>query len=170
MSGVQPVQATIELFDAFTAPMMQIINAANLGADAISAMQNVVNANIDPSSVQQMEQSIQDAQAAAERFRESLRGMEMPENTAPPVPEPVPFQWRSADNVEVFNTSGTERWRQEIASAQEMMNRLASTQERIAHQAVYGYIMPPDAANDMTALNQRIRLSGSGFSRSPRVL
>ncbi len=161
-SGVQPVQATIELFDAFTAPMMQIINAANLGASAITAMQNVVNANIDPSSVQQMEQSIQDAQAAAERFRESLRGMEMPENTAPAVPEPVqvPFQWQRADNIEVFNTSGTERWRQEIASAQEMMNRLASTQERIAHQAVYGYIMPPDAANDMTALNQRITAIG----------
>ncbi len=147
MPGVQPVQATIELFDAFTAPMMQIINAANLGAGAISAIQDVVNANIDPSSMQQMEQSIQDAQAAAERFRESLRGMEAPE---------VSFQWQSADNVEVFNTSGTERWRQEIADVTARMQRLSDTQNQITQNAADSNVFSPAAISDMTAVNQRI--------------
>lgn len=295
--GIQPIQAVIELFDSFTAPMMSIINAANLGANAISAMQNVVGANIDTSAIQQMSASIESARAAAvhlgetmsrvsaqtprepfewqsygglevftntgiERFAQEtasvndmltrLRGtqseisqmanecdiispqaqydIELLENRLAALseriqqaeqynigtdaanaqmerlryqldstlniqenlnqamesmeprdvndaylrlsssvsslerqvrdsfsePVQVPFEWQSANSIEVFNTSGAERWRQEIASAQEMMNRLSQLQQHIARNAVSGYVLPPNAANDMAALNDRL--------------
>lgn len=144
---MQSVQATVELFDAFTAPMMSIINAANLGANAISALQDVVGADIDTSAFQQMEQNLQDAQAAAERFVAAANNIEAHE---------VSFEWQSANNIEVFNTNGAERWRQEIASAQELMDQLAQSQQQITNNAMQVNFLPPAAANDMAALNDRI--------------
>lgn len=156
--GIQPVQATIELFDAFTAPMMNIINAADLGANAIIALQNIISTDTDSSSLREMERSLLDAQVAAELFQEAIRGMELPEIPTPVSPEPVeiPIVWQSANSIEVFNTTGFERWRQEIASAQEMMDQLAQSQNRLTQNAVYGNILPLNAANDMADLNVRM--------------
>lgn len=68
----------------------------------------------------------------------------------------IPVEWQAPGEIEVFQTSGIERYRQELTSANSLIGQLAASQERITQNAVYGSILPPNAANDMISLNQRI--------------
>lgn len=58
------IQSQIELFDAFSAPMMNIINAVNLGVSAMADMQGAMNESFDPASIAGAQDAIN--QAAAE--------------------------------------------------------------------------------------------------------
>ena len=75
---------------------------------------------------------------------------------APPAPVEVPVQWQS-DGLEVFTTTGYERFQDEIASADEMLATLNRTQAQI-EQAVNRIDLLPDAAvQDINSLGQRLQ-------------
>lgn len=82
----------------------------------------------------------------------------MPQNTPiPTVPQNIPAPtWQGSNNMEIFNTSGLERFNQELASAQTMANRLASTQASIAINSANTRLFPPNMGSDMDAAYRRV--------------
>ena len=79
--------------------------------------------------------------------------LEMQPN-APPEPVTVPVQWES-DGLEVFNTTGYERFQQEVQSANGMLNTLNQTQASIEQTASGLDILPDAAIQDINSLGQR---------------
>lgn len=82
--------------------------------------------------------------------------LEMQPN-APPEPVTVPVQWES-DGVEVFNTTGYERFQQEVQSANGMLNTLNQTQASIEQTASGLDILPDAAIQDINSLGQRLQM------------
>lgn len=76
---------------------------------------------------------------------------------APPDPEPVeiPVTWNT-DGVDVFTGTGVERFQQEVQSANDMLNTLNTTQAHIAQTAQGMDILPDEAVQDMTTMQQRL--------------
>ena len=81
--------------------------------------------------------------------------VQVPVEPEQPEPVTVPVQWES-DNLEVFTSTGVERFQQEVASANQMLEQLAATQDSISRQAVNANIFPPDAIQDLSNLSTRI--------------
>lgn len=78
-------------------------------------------------------------------------------------PVEIPVTWKT-DNLEVFTGTGIERFRQEVQSANSMLDTLGTTQSRIASAASQMNIFPPSAiagmnnmGNRLQAIQQRIR-------------
>lgn len=76
----------------------------------------------------------------------------------PEQPEPVqvPVHWQS-DNMEVFTSTGVERFEQEVQSANNMLNTLNQTQSRIAAQAAQTDLFPDNAIADMNNMQNRLQ-------------
>jgi len=81
--------------------------------------------------------------------------VEVPVEIPQPDPVTVPVEWQT-DNMEVFTNTGVDRFRQEIASANSMLEQLGSTQDEIARQAWNTNIIPPQAAQNLNSLAVRI--------------
>lgn len=69
--------------------------------------------------------------------------------------QPPPVKWQT-DNLNVFAGSGIERFRQEVQSANSMMDQLGLTQRMIALRASCMDILPPSAVQDMDSLAERL--------------
>ena len=65
-------------------------------------------------------------------------------------------EWQPSTNMQVFTNTGIERYQQEINSANNMINQLSQLQQRIQSQAQTMNLLPPNAVNDINALNSRI--------------
>lgn len=82
-----------------------------------------------------------------------------PDVPSPVVPDPepvtVPVEWQT-DNLEVFTSSGVERFEQEIQSANSMMQRLQQNQERIQQAASRMDILPDTAISDINGIASRL--------------
>lgn len=71
-------------------------------------------------------------------------------------------QWGAVPNIEIFNSSGTERYEQEIASAQSLTNKLLQNQTKIQSQANNTKLISNTALGDLNNVNNRIiRLQAS---------
>lgn len=89
--------------------------------------------------------------------------VDLPVEPEQPEPVQVPVHWQS-DNMEVFTSTGVERFEQEVQSANNMLNTLNQTQSRIAAQAAQTDLFPDNAIADMNnmqnclqAIQQRIQ-------------
>lgn len=71
-------------------------------------------------------------------------------------PVQVPVHWQS-DNMEVFTSTGVERFEQEVQSANNMLNTLNQTQSRIAAQAAQTDLFPDNAIADMNNMQNRLQ-------------
>lgn len=74
-----------------------------------------------------------------------------------PAPVDVPVRWQSG-GIEVFNSSGMERFRQEVRSTDAMLERLSHMQDTIARQAFDTSIFPLDGFRDLNRMAVRIDL------------
>lgn len=72
------LQSQIELYDAFSAPMMNIISAVNLGISAMADMQGVMNESFDSSSVEGARDAINQASLAMQQLEDAARALESP--------------------------------------------------------------------------------------------
>ncbi len=75
---------------------------------------------------------------------------------APPEPVTVPVVWQT-DGLDVFTSSGVERFQQEVQSANSMLNTLNQTQVQIEQTASGMDILPDTAVQDINALGQRLQ-------------
>lgn len=74
---------------------------------------------------------------------------------APPDPVNVPVHWET-DGLEVFTSTGVDRFRQEVQSANSMLEQLSSTQDAIARQAYNTNLFPPESFQDLNRLAVRV--------------
>lgn len=75
---------------------------------------------------------------------------------APPDPVEVPVTWQT-DNLDIFTSSGIERFEQEVQSANSMLNTLNTTQAQIEQTANSINILPSNAVTDINSLGQRLQ-------------
>lgn len=174
------IRTAIELQDNFTRILYQVVNSVNMGLSAMEDLHQTMNSPVDTASIEAARDSINQATIAAQQLDAVMQGLETPAsetptaptNSAPVVlpvqpdvpdplvdqPEPVqvPVQWQS-DNMEVFTSTGVERFEQEVQSANNMLNTLNQTQSRIAAQAAQTDLFPDNAIADMNNMQNRLQ-------------
>lgn len=82
--------------------------------------------------------------------------VDLPVEPEQPEPVQVPVHWQS-DNMEVFTSTGVERFEQEVQSANNMLNTLNQAQGRIAAQAAQTDLFPDNAIADMNNMQNRLQ-------------
>lgn len=86
-------------------------------------------------------------------LNETLSHMDVEIEQPPPVQ--IPVEWQT-DNLDVFASTGVDRFRQEVQSANTMLEQLSDTQNEIARQALNTNVLPPSAFRNMNTLATRI--------------
>ena len=73
-------------------------------------------------------------------------------------PDPVkaPVTWQ-ADNLEIFTNTGIDRFEMEIQNANDMLNALNQTQEKIIQHAADMDFLPPGGITDLTNMQNRLQ-------------
>lgn len=151
------IQSTIELYDSFSPVLYNVMDAVNLTIASVGQMQNALNADVDMVSLDSAMDSIHQAGAAMAALNEQLANHSNTNiNIATPEPVQVPVHWE-VDNMEVFTNTGVERFRQEVQSANAMLNVLNQTQAQITATAGSMDILPPQSSIDMMDMQNRMQ-------------
>lgn len=124
-------------------------------------LNRAMNEPVDTTSIQAAREAINQATIAAQQWEAAMQNVDAPQTSTPTTPQPsapqpVPVQWQS-DSMDVFTTSGVERFQQEIQSANSMLNTLNTTQERIAATAAGTDMFPASAVEDMNSMQSRLQ-------------
>lgn len=175
------IRTAIELQDNFTSVLYQVISSVNLGLSAMEDLHRTMNSPVDTASIDAARDSINQATIAVQELDAAMQGIETPTTDSPTapdssapvqlpvepvVPDPlvepqkpvqVPVVWQS-DNMEVFTGTGVERFEQEVQSANNMLNTLNSTQERISQTAAQTNLFPANAVSDMNNMGNRLQI------------
>lgn len=173
------IQTSIALRDNFTNVLYQVIASVNLGLSAMDDLQQSMNTQVDTSAFDGARDSINEATMAVQEMEAALNKISpmdspaaapsgasavLPLPVEPVVPEPlieapapiqVPVEWKT-DNTQMFSGNLLERFRQETASANTMLEQLSVTQDTIARQAYNTMLFPPEAARNLNSLAVRI--------------
>lgn len=161
------IQTGIELNDQFTGVLYGIINSVNLAVYSMQEMQSTMNTSVDSDMLDGAIEQINQATMLANEYQDTLdrlrenaeRGISTP-MTAPtseaPEDEIVPVQWESS-GMDVFTTSGYERFQQEVQSTNDMLNTLNQTQAQIEQTASGIDILPDAAIQDINGMGQRLQ-------------
>lgn len=142
------IRTAIELYDSFTAPMMNIIHAVSMGVSAMENMQGVMNEPINSSIGDDITEQMNQAVQAIEEARAALSEPVTHENTG--------ITW-SSPTMPTFTNTGIERFEQEVQSANSMLEQLSGTQATIAAQAAHTSVFPANMVNDMNTMQSRIQ-------------
>ena len=160
------IRTAIELQDNFTSVLYQVINSVNLGLPAMEDLHQSMNAQVDTSSIEAARDSINQATIAVQELDAAMQGVEAPTiptptapvSTAPVnIPTPQPTQWQSYDGLEVFKNTGVERFEQEVASVNSMLQDLNAAQSRITQTAAESEVLSPQARYDVEAVENRVQ-------------
>ena len=152
------LQTGIQLQDNFSSVLNGIMESVSLAVSAMYDMQQAMSADVEMPSLDAVRDSVNQTTAAMEELNNAMQNTpsnSMAPPTAPPEPAAVPTTWET-DGFEIFTGAGAERFRQETQSANSMMERLCSTQDRLARQTLNMDILPPGAFQDMNSLAVRM--------------
>lgn len=155
------IRTAIELKDNFSGILYGITNAVNMSLSVMEDLNRAMNEPVDTTSIQAAREAINQATVAAQQWEAAMQNVDAPQTSTPTTPQPstpqpVPVQWQS-DSMDVFTTSGVERFQQEIQSANSMLNTLNTTQERIAATAAGTDMFPASAVADMNSMQSRLQ-------------
>lgn len=155
------IRTAIELQDNFSGILYGITNAVNMSLSVMEDLNRAMNEPVDTTSIQAARDAINQATIAAQEWEAAMQNVDAPQTSTPTTPQPsapqpVPVQWQS-DSMDVFTTSGVERFQQEIQSANSMLNTLNTTQERIAATAEETDMFPASAVADMNSMQSRLQ-------------
>lgn len=155
------IRTAIELQDNFSGILYGITNAVNMSLSVMEDLNRAMNEPVDTTSIQAAREAINQATIAAQQWEAAMQNVDAPQTSTPSTPQPstpqpVPVQWQS-DSMDVFTTSGVERFQQEIQSANSMLNTLNTTQERIAATAAGTDMFPASAVADMNSMQSRLQ-------------
>lgn len=154
------IRTAIELEDCFTGVLNNVINSVNLSLSAMEDLQKTMSADVDTSSFEAARNAINQATVSLLQLNEAAQSVEAPKISQPAVSANIPqvqeFEWQSFDGLEVFKTTGAERYEQEIANVNSMLQELCSAQYRITQAANESEILSPQAQYDVSLLENRI--------------
>ena len=159
------ISTQMELIDRMSAPLMHIMSAVEQMAIQLQVLDDNATLGID----------VNDALSAIDLANEELENLsdimgkdpievpvqieppQIPDPIEVPVPEPIkiPVEWETS-KVEVFTNTGVERFEQEIASANSMLEKLSNSQNIIAKQSYNVTIFPNEVFHNMYDLSYRI--------------
>lgn len=142
------IRTAIELYDAFSAPLMNVIQAVNQGVSAMETMHATMNEPVSLSIADGIAEQMNQAVQAIEEARAALSEPVTHENTS--------VTWDSP-TMPTFTNSGADRFQQEIQSANAMLEQLNQTQRNIAAQAERVQLFPTNMVNDMNTMQSRIQ-------------
>lgn len=146
------IESSISLYDNFSPVLNNIMDAMNLTISTVRDMQSSMGSAMDTGTFEAAENAIHQAGAAMESLNQQMQAA----NINPTMqPVTIPVHWQT-DNLEVFTNTGVDRFRQEVASANSMLEQLSSTQSEIAMQASQLDLFPPGAASSINGLGYRI--------------
>lgn len=148
MRKLATIQSQIQLYDAFSGPMMSVINAVNMGVSAMAQMQDAVNAPVDFSMGDEITDQMNQAMQAIEEAREKL---------TEPIQNPSFLVRWDSSTLPTFTSTGIERFEQEVQSTNAMLDKLRSTQADIANLANRTNIFPANMVSDMNTMQARIQ-------------
>lgn len=94
--------------------------------------------------------------APSQAYRATPTMQDAPQVEPTQAPVNVPFNWQ-ADNMNVFENTGIERFQQEIESANTMLVALNDTQQRIAETAASVDLFPANAVTDLSGMQSRLQ-------------
>lgn len=155
------IESSIMLMDGMSRPLNNIVGAIETTINALNGINNT-DVNIDTSRLSSTSQMIANAGAdllayqerlqnqinkntsAQQRFNETLR-MRNAGSTGPQV-----FGWNSSQNMQVFTSLGTQRYRQELNDLNSMLNRMSGI------NISSSFRINSSAASDIDTINQRI--------------
>ena len=147
------ISTQIQLIDRMTTPLMHIMSAVEQVTNQLQILDNNATIGFDGTAFDEARKSID----LANRELEEFLTPKTPEPINIPTPEPitVPVEWETS-KLEVFTNTGIERFEQEIASANSMLEKLSNSQNIIAKQSYNATIFPPEAFHNMYDLSYRI--------------
>lgn len=115
--------------------------------------------NLDAATVQQQIETLNNGIISTinsqRELNAELQALDIP-TPEPPPPVTIPVVWQS-DNLEVFTNTGVDRFKSEIQSANQMLNTLNNTQNKIAQQAANTNIFPANMLADMNGMQTRLQ-------------
>lgn len=150
------IASSIELYDNFSGVFTSMTSAMNLMLSGIDEVQSAMDSGINTNSFEASRESLRQAEIAAQAFQEELEKIKESSNNIPPAtvpPAEAPIEWTN-NEMPIFDTSGVERFNQEINSANNMLNTLSSTQASINSNAIN--VLPPEAISDLTTMDSRL--------------
>ena len=142
------IRTAIELYDAFSAPLMNVIQAVNQGVSAMETMHATMNEPVSLSIADGIAEQMNQAVQAIEEARAALSEPVTHENTS--------VTWDNS-TMPTFINSGADRFQQEVQSANAMLEQLNQTQRNIAAQAERMQLFPSNMVNDMNTMQSRIQ-------------
>ena len=144
------IQSQIELFDAFSAPMMDIIGAVNLGISAMADMQGAMDGTFDEASIAGVRDYIDQAAMGVQQLSEAMQG-----------------------NSRYIRDSAEEqrRYNYEIQSGVGEADRLMNTVRGIvATYATFQTVTSAmDLSDQMTATTARLNLMNDGLQTTQEL-
>ena len=136
MAQGQGIQTRVTLIDNVSSPIQNILRNVNSLISAYSQLSNSYTAPNIPAP--------------------NIPTPNIPAPTIPaPPPVQVPLEWK-VDDIEVFTNTGVDRFRDEVASTNSMLQQLNATQSNIKNKAQGMNILPANAQSDISNLTTRI--------------
>ena len=166
------IATSIELYDRVSQPLNIIVHALQSTVAAFSAVDTAMG-GMNTSAIEEARSDVEKAALEVQELQEAVQNMnntpisphldnesikvpiepEFHEPDIPPVT--IPVEWET-DNLDVFTTTGAERFEQELQSVNGMMNQMVQNQEKITNTANNMNILPKGANADFNAMTQRI--------------
>jgi len=148
VKNLATIRTALELYDAFSAPLMNVIQAVNQGVSAMEAMHATMNEPVSLPIADGIAEQMNQAVQAIEEARSALSEPVTHENTS--------VTWDNS-TMPTFINSGADRFQQEVQSANAMLEQLNQTQRNIAAQAERMQLFPSNMVNDMNTMQSRIQ-------------
>ena len=147
------ISTQIQLIDRMTTPLMHIMSAVEQVTNQLQILDNNATIGFDGTAFDEARKSID----LANRELEEFLNPKTPEPINIPTPEPitVPVEWETSE-MEIFTNTGIERFEQEVASANTMLEKLINSQNIIAKQSYNATIFPNEVFHNMYDLSYRI--------------
>ncbi|MCI3029759.1 tape measure protein [Desemzia sp. C1] len=149
------IGTTLEIYDQMSSPLQSITSSLYTAVNAFEDMQGAANSAFDGTNYDNIRSELDNVTKSFSKMRENIAQDLPPLDIPTPEPVIVPIEWDSGE-VEVFKTTGIDRFKQEVSSTNTMLSNLANTQSDIASRAATMDILPYDAVNDLGMMSNRI--------------
>lgn len=158
------ISSSIELYDNFSSTFTSMHSAMNLMLSGIDDIQASLDNGVDTRSFEGAREKLREAEAATRAFQEQIETLKETSENIPSVDVPVTYNYENTKLTAppVFTSTGVERFNQEVANANSLLENLITTQAAVNSNAA-NVLEPNQAAelnnitNRLTVIQQRIQ-------------
>lgn len=155
------IATSVELYDKVSQPLQLIVSALHATVTAFASVNTAMDSGMDTAAINNATSAIEEAVNEVNNLQAAIQNV----NSQMVEPVQVPVNWET-DNFEVFTNTGVERFEQEMASANQMIQTLIQNQHTISQTASTITLLPASAQSDISNITNRI----SGLQQRLQVL